>query len=153
MIYLFLAFITGITILSAIMINGNLAREEGMINGIFINNLMATLSSIVLCIIMKHYIPSYSAVSAIPLPYFFGSILSVSTTYIFNLIVPKISAFYIVILSFIGQLLASIVIDYIYLELFSWGQIIGVILFFMGLMINAKADSKYQQEDKELIKG
>jgi len=145
MIYIFLSFLTGITIVINMMLNGKLAQREGMINGVIINYLMATISSVILCAIMIKSIPSYSTISTIPLPYFLGGLIGVLTTYMFNLIVPKVPAVYVVILRFIGQMLASAVIDYIYLDIFSKGKIIGGVLFLIGLMLNARVDNKYSK--------
>lgn len=150
MIYIFLSFITGITIVINMMLNGKVAQREGMINGVIINYFMATLSSIVLCAIMLKTIPSYSVIKTVPMPYFLGGIIGVLTTYMFNLIVPKVPAVYVVILRFIGQMLTSALIDYIFLDIFSKGKIIGGILFFIGLMFNAKIDSKYACEKLKL---
>jgi len=145
MIYIFLSFLTGITIVINMMLNGKLAQREGMINGVIINYLMATISSVILCAIMIKSIPSYSTISSIPLPYFLGGLIGVLTTYMFNLIVPKVPAVYVVILRFIGQMLASAVIDYIYLDIFSKGKIIGGVFFLIGLMLNARVDNKYSK--------
>ena len=81
-----------------------------------------------------------------PLPYFLGGFIGVLTTYLFNIIVPKVPAVYVVILRFIGQMLTSAIIDYIYLDIFSKGKVIGGVLFLIGLIINAKVDYKYNQE-------
>ncbi|MDZ5034503.1 DMT family transporter, partial [Clostridium perfringens] len=96
MIYIFLSFITGITIVINMMLNGKLAQTEGKINGVIINYLMATISSILLCIIMIKSLPSYASIKSIPLFYLLGGIIGVLTTYIFNIIVPKVPAVYIV---------------------------------------------------------
>jgi len=64
---------------------------------------------------------------------------------LFNIIVPKVVTVYIVVLRFIGQMLASAVIDYIYLDIFSKGKIIGGVLFLIGLMLNARVDNKYSK--------
>ena len=68
----------------------------------------------------------------------------------FNIIVPKIPAVYIVILRFIGQMLTSAIIDYVYLDIFSKGKIIGGALFLMGLIINAKVDNNYKEKNLKL---
>ncbi|WML36993.1 DMT family transporter [Clostridium sp. OS1-26] len=150
MLYIFLSFLTGITIVINMMLNGKLAQNEGMINGVFINYLMATISSIMLCAFMMRSIPSYSSMVAVPLPYFLGGIIGVLTTYLFNIIVPKVPAVYVVILRFIGQMLTSAIIDYIYLGIFSKGKMIGGVLFLIGLIINAKVDARYSQEKLKL---
>ncbi|MEG0775250.1 DMT family transporter [Clostridium sp.] len=146
MIYIFLCFLTGITIVVNMMLNGKLAQREGMINGVFINYLMAAISSIILCGIMLKSMPSYLSISSIPLPYLLGGFIGVLTTYMFNLIVNKVPAVYVVILRFVGQMLASAVIDYIYLSIFSTGKIIGGVLFLIGLILNSKVDTKYAQK-------
>lgn len=152
MMYIFLSFLTGVSIVINMMLNGKLAQREGMINGVIINYLMATLSSIMLCAIMVNSMPSYSAIRSVPLPYFLGGLIGVLTTYMFNIIVPKVPAVYVVILRFIGQMLASAVIDYIYLDIFSKGKILGGMLFLIGLIINAKIDNKYTNEKLKLSK-
>jgi uncharacterized membrane protein YdcZ (DUF606 family) len=150
MIYIFLSFITGVTIVISMMLNGRLAQREGMINGIVINYLIATLSSIILCAIMIKSMPTYSTIGHIPLLYFSSGFIGVLTTYLFNLIVTKVSAVYVVILRFIGQMLTSAIIDYIYLDIFSKGKIIGCVLFLIGLIINAKVDNKNKQKETNL---
>lgn len=150
MIYIFLAFLTGITIVINMMLNGKLAQREGMINGVIINYLLATVSSIMLCAIMIKSMPAYSAIGSVPLPYFLGGFIGVLTTYMFNIIVPKVPAVHVVILRFIGQMLTSAIIDYIYLDIFSMGKVIGGILFLIGLILNAKVDDKYKKESLKL---
>lgn len=152
MIYIFLSFLTGVTIVINMMLNGKVVQKEGMINGVIINYLMATISSILLCAIMINSMPSYSSIKSIPIPYFLGGFIGVLTTYMFNIIVPKVPAVYVVILRFIGQMLASAVIDYIYLGIFSQGKVIGGLLFLIGLVVNARIDNKYKQKDLKLNK-
>ncbi len=142
MIYISLSFLTGITIVINMVLNGKLARREGMINGIIINYFTAVISSILLCTVMVNPIASYSQNKDIPLLYLLGGFIGVLTTYIFNIVVPKVPAVYVVILRFIGQMLASAAIDYIFLGIFSRGKVIGGFLFLIGLMINTKADNK-----------
>lgn len=141
MIYLFLSCLIGVSIVINMMLNGKLAQRIGMINGVIINFLMATITSAFLCGIMIKSMPSYSTLRAVPLPYFLGGFIGVLTTYLFNLIVPKIPAVYVVILRFIGQMLASATIDYFYLNVFPKGKVIGSLLFLLGLVLNARVDN------------
>ncbi len=150
MIYIILSFLIGITIVINLMLNGRLAEREGMINGVVIYYLTAVLSSVLLCAVMIKSVPSYSAIRAIPLPYFLGGFIGVLTTYLFNVIVPKVPAVYVVILRFIGQMLTSAVIDYIYLNIFSGGKVIGGVLFLIGLIVNAKADKRNERKSSKL---
>lgn len=145
-LYIFLAFFIGVNIVVNMMINGKLSQKEGMINGVIINYLMATLSSVILCAAMINSIPSYEIIRSVPLPYFIGGFIGVLTTYIFNVLVPKVPAVYVVILRFIGQMFASAIIDYIYLDVFSKGKVIGGVLFLIGLILNARADNKLKKQ-------
>lgn len=77
--------------------------------------------------------------------------MGVLTTWIFNLIVPRVPAVYVVILRFVGQMLASAVIDYVYLDVFSKGKVIGGLLFLLGLLLNARADGKNTEAARECM--
>ena len=148
MVYIILAFLIGITIVINMMLNSRLAERVGMICGIMLNYSMALVSSAVLCAVMLRALPAYADIRAIPLPYFIGGSLGVLTTYLFNLIVAKVPAVYVVMLRFTGQMLTSAVIDYIYMDVFSKGKVIGGVLFFLGLAINAKLDADYAKKEK-----
>lgn len=150
MVYIFLSFLTGIAIVINMMLNGKLAQREGMINGVIINYLTAAISSVLLCAIMIKSIPSYSVIRDVSLLYFSGGFIGILTTYIFNIVVPKVPAVHVVILRFIGQMLTSAIIDYIYFHIFSKGKVIGGILFLIGLILNARADNRYAQEKLKL---
>ncbi|MDW8802722.1 DMT family transporter [Clostridium sp. A1-XYC3] len=143
--YIFFSFFTGILIVVSMMLNRELSKCIGMINSIFINYLTAAISSLLLCFFMIDSIPSYSSISNIPLIYFLGGAIGVLTTYLFNVIVHKVSTVYTVILRFIGQVLTSAIIDYWYLNIFSMGKVLGCILFLIGIILNAKSNENYKQ--------
>ncbi len=149
--YILFAFLTGISIVINMMINGKVAQEEGMVNGVIINYLMGTIASVIMCFVMKNSIPSLSSIKYVPIHYFLGGFVGVSIIYLFNTIVPQIPAVYVVILPFIGQILTSSIIDYIYLDVFSKGKIIGGMLFLIGLVYNAKVDKKYEKENEPVL--
>jgi uncharacterized membrane protein YdcZ (DUF606 family) len=140
--YILLPFLAGVTIVINMMISGELTQKEGMINGVFINYLVATISSFIMCAIMIKSIPAYTALRGVPLPYFLGGFIGVLTTYLANVIVPKVPAVYVVLLRFIGQMITSAIIDYAYFHIFSAGKVIGGMLFITGLIINVKFDNK-----------
>jgi len=137
-----LAFLSGMATVLSIMVNARLAKQEGMVNGIFVSYVVALITSTILCAIMLNTIPAYKSLRTIPLPYLLGGFLGVLTTYIFNIIVHKLPAVTVLILRFISQILASVLIDYLYFHIFSVGKLMGVLLFAAGLLINSKADQK-----------
>ena len=144
--YIFFSFLTGILIVISMILNGELSKKIGIINSLVINYLTATISSLVLCFIMINSISSYSSISNISLIYFLGGAIGVLTTYIFNVIVHKIPTVYTVILRFIGQMLTSAIIDYLYFNIFSIGKVVGCVLFLIGIILNAKSDENYKQK-------
>lgn len=106
-IYIFFSFLTEILIVTSMILNGELCNRIGVINIVVINYLIDTLASTIL-----YYVKSY-------IKYFFSlfssGVMSVLTTYIFNVLVHKIPTVYTVILRFIGQMLTSVTIYYLYL--------------------------------------
>ncbi|MCB2311305.1 DMT family transporter [Clostridium tagluense] len=149
--YIFFSFLTGVLIVISMMLNGELSKKIGIVNSVVINYLTATISSLVLCFTMINPISSYSSISNIPLIYFLGGAIGVLTTYLFNVIVHKVSTVYTVILRFIGQMLTSAIIDYVYLNIFSIGTIVGCILFLIGIILNTKSDENYKQKQLKLL--
>lgn len=132
------------------MLNGELSKRIGIINGVFINYLTAAISSLAFCFVMVNSMPRYSSISNIPLIYFLGGAIGVLTTYIFNVVVHKVPTVYTVILRFIGQMFTSAVIDYFYLNIFSMGKVVGCILFLVGIIFNAKSNENYRQNQLNL---
>ncbi len=141
--YFILAFLTGVSIVVGIMLNGRLAEQEGKVNGVLINYLMGTISSLLLCVWRTDIQDAAAMAGKVPVLYLIGGGIGVLTTYLFNLVVPKVPAVYIVILRFVGQMLTGALIDYLYLKVFSPGRIIGTALFLAGLIFNAGADYRY----------
>ena len=148
MIYLLLSFMIGTLIVVNMILNAGISQRIGMLNGLLVHYLGAAATSVLLCFAMQSSVPAFSTIRNIPLIYFIGGVIGVVTTYLFNIIIPNVNAFYVVLLRFIGQLSASAMIDYFYLHLFSMGKIAGALLFLLGLFINANVDRRLEQENK-----
>jgi uncharacterized membrane protein YdcZ (DUF606 family) len=148
MMYYILTFLTGVSIVVSMMLNGRLAEQEGKINGVLINYFMAAIASLLLCAWRTDIWEAAAIAGKVPVLYLIGGGIGVLTTYLFNLVVPRVPAVYIVILRFIGQMLAGALIDYLYLKVFSTGRIIGAALFLAGLIFNAGVDRRYGTQAK-----
>lgn len=120
----------------SIILNGELSKKVGSINSIIINYSTATLVSIIFYFIWLNSISTTPTITNTSLVYFLGGIIGILTTYIFNILVHKIPTVYMVILRFIGQMLTSTIIDYLYFNLFSIGKIVGCVLFLIGIILN-----------------
>jgi transporter family-2 protein len=76
----------------------------------------------------------------VPIWAYFGGLLGVAVVAISNLVTPKISAFYMSLIIFVGQLFTGIIIDYFALGLISMGKGIGGLLVAAGLIFNLYLD-------------
>ncbi|KEI98858.1 hypothetical protein N496_04475 [Clostridium botulinum A2B3 87] len=128
------------------ILNGELSKRIGTINSVVINYLTATLASIIFYYITLNFISNTPTIANTSLVYFLGGVIGVLTTYIFNVIVHKIPTVYTVILRFIGQMLTSAIIDYLYFNIFSIEKVVGCVLFLIGIILNAKSDENYKQK-------
>jgi uncharacterized membrane protein YdcZ (DUF606 family) len=145
--YLILAIIIGVAVVFSCIINGKLAQKIGLMNGMIVNYLTGFTASVVLFLIMKKETPTLEIFASIPVYYFLGGFIGVAILFLMNIIVPKIPSVYVVILPFIGQILTSAVIDYIYFDVFSKGKIMGGVLFLVGLFYNIRVDRKYSSTE------
>lgn len=137
---------TGVLIVTSMILNGELSKRIGTINSVVINYLTATLASIIFYYITLNFISNTPTIANTSLVYFLGGVIGVLTTYIFNVIVHKIPTVYTVILRFIGQMLTSAIIDYLYFNIFSIGKVVGCVLFLIGIILNAKSDENYKRK-------
>lgn len=142
MFYIFLAIISGISIVVSRIINSNLAEEIGVLEGTFYNFLTGFILSCIFLLISNEFITlSHETFASTPFYLYLGGIIGVATISLSNFITPKTSSFYLTLLIFIGQLFMGILIDYITFSQLSTGKIIGGIFVIIGLAWNLYADN------------
>lgn len=132
-----LPFAVGFLIVFSAIVNGKLAQEVGTTKGMQMNFLIGSLTALVMSITFGMGSNGIPNLSRIPTIFLVGSLFALGVLFFMNTIVPKISAFYIVLLPFVGQMLVSGCIDYFYLNYLSKGKIIGAVLILIGIMCNA----------------
>lgn len=81
--------------------------------------------------------------------YFLGGAIGSLIMLLNSLIINRLSAVYVTILVFIGQMATGIIIDYFRWEVISKGKIIGGILLFTGLIYYMKGDKKNTRSKKK----
>jgi len=141
MVYISIAILSGISIVVARIINSNLAQKIGTFPGTFFNNLIGLLFSLIFLIFSNNTLNiSIIELRSIPLWAYLGGLLGVFVVVLSNYITPKISAFYLTLFTFIGQLFVGIIIDYFTLNKLSIGKIIGGLLVLVGLTYNLLID-------------
>lgn len=142
MIYIVLAFITGILVLLSMIVNSSLAEKAGVFQGTFINFLVGAVCAIFLVLIVEGKIESINNFTKYPAWYYLGGFIGVMVVAISNIIIPKIPTIYSTLLIFIGQLFTGIILDYFTGVEVSKGKIIGGILILLGMTYNSMVDKK-----------
>jgi len=144
-VYIFLAILSGISIVVARTINSNLALKIGTLPGTFFNNFVGLFFSFIFLFISSDALDlSTMKLGSIPFWAYLGGLLGVLVVVVSNYIIPKTSAFYLTFFTFIGQLFVGIIIDYFTLNELSIGRIIGGLLVLIGLTYNLLIDKKYE---------
>ncbi|KFN02543.1 DMT family transporter [Bacillus clarus] len=145
MLYICIAILVGVSIVVARIINANLATKIGIWEGTFYNYITGLFFSTLFLIFSTDslYISSYT-LQSIPFAVYLGGLVGVIVIALSNYITPKISAFYLTLLIFIGQLFMGTVIDFFMSNELSPGKIIGGVLVLLGLTYNLLIDRPYK---------
>ena len=143
MFYIFIAALSGVSTVISRIINANLSTKIGMYQSTFYNFLTGLLFSILTLLFSKEsFSDCLPILTAIPITAYLGGLVGVASILISNFVAPKISAFYMAILVFVGQLFVGIVIDYFTLGEFSIAKVIGGIIVVIGLCYNLLIEKK-----------
>ena len=145
MLYILLSILAGISIVLGRVINSNLASRIGIFQGTFFNYVVGLLfSAIFLIFSSEAFDISRTTLYSIPFWAYLGGLSGVLVITLSNYTAPRMSAFYLTLLVFIGQLFAGIVIDYFTLNKLSIGKVIGGLLVLMGLTYNLIVDKRQE---------
>ncbi|HHT7237289.1 MULTISPECIES: DMT family transporter [Bacillus] len=141
MLYIGIAVLVGVSIVVARIINANLAKEIGNWEGTFFNYITGLFFSMLFLVFSSDslYVSSHT-LQKIPFVVYLGGLVGVIVISLSNYITPKISAFYLTLLIFIGQLFMGTVIDFFMSNELSIGKIVGGIFVLIGLTYNLLVD-------------
>lgn len=141
-----LSFIAGIFIVLSRTCNARLAEEIGILAGSLINHLVGLPLCILLLLIFQwNPMGANFTLSSSPWIYF-GGVFGVVTVLLFNLLVPKVAAFPLTLLSFVGQLFTSMVLDLILLHTYDASTFLAGLFIASGLGINMFLEHRYKQQ-------
>ncbi|MDD3137888.1 MAG: DMT family transporter [Lachnospiraceae bacterium] len=104
-----LSLSSGITVVLSRTVNSRLATETSPLVGSFINHLVGLPICIVLALCLQH--PVWLMASGTKPWMYLGGALGVVTVLLFNITVPRESAFRLTLLSFVGQIFTGITLD------------------------------------------
>ena len=118
-------------------INARLAEETSVTESTFMNYISGTIASLLLCVIMGFGdIGNMIAQNDWNVWMFLGGTCGVVIIYIFNIVVFKVSAFSLSLLSFVGQMIVSILIDWAMTGGGSAQLVIGSVVVCVGLGVH-----------------
>ena len=150
MLYILIAILSGVTIVISRIVNANLADKMGLFQSTFYNFLTGLLfSSLILFFANENFDLQAITSTSVPFYAYIGGIIGIFSISLSNYVAPKISAFYMTLLIFIGQIGIGIFIDYLVSNEVSIGKIIGGILVAIGLSYNLSIDKKSAQTKPE----
>lgn len=137
------SFAAGVTIVISRTLNAKLADLTSVRTGTFYNYMVGLIIAIPVFLLLgrNEIIMMEFAVSSNWFIYL-GGVLGVCVVLISNITVVKISALYLTLLIFIGQVFTGIVIDVVITQEMSSRNLIGGILVALGLCINLFLDNR-----------
>ena len=149
----FLSIFAGITVVLSRTVNAKLAKYTGELQSSFINHVMGLPVTILFFFILgKNELLSLIYISNLSwdrIYIFFGGILGVITVLFCNITVPKISAFQLTLLTFIGQIFTGILIDIFFKSNYARETFYGGLLISLGIIINLLIDRTYNKNNKK----
>lgn len=139
--FILISILAGVSIVVARIINSNLALKIGIFQGTIINYVVGLFFSILFMLLSRELsCLSPTKIHDLPLWAYLGGILGVFVVVLSSYITPKISAFYLTLMIFIGQLFVGIALDYFIFKQLSIAKIVGGIFVLLGLSYNLKLD-------------
>lgn len=133
-----LALTLGILIIVTPIANGNIANRIGNFGASFYNYLFATLTAGLLFLILPGKAIALSVVHQDPLTLtngLIGGLLGCFVLLSLNYVAPRIKAFQLVILTFLGQMGTGLILDYYMLGIADYKRFIGLVLIAVGLLL------------------
>jgi len=130
------SFLAGASIVIARTCNANLAAHVGDLQSAFINHLTGIPVCVLLFALLINASPSSYDFSYQKLWIYAGGLLGVSTVLLFNILVPKIAALPLTLLSFLGQIFASMLIDILFLGTTNFTTLYASLLIALGIALN-----------------
>ncbi|ABR47590.1 protein of unknown function DUF606 [Alkaliphilus metalliredigens QYMF] len=152
-IAMLLSILAGVSLVFARMVNASLAKEVGLLTGTFYNYVVGLFVSLLFLVFSKESsTPFHLSFNIVPLWAYLGGVLGVVVVTVSSYLSPKISAFYLTLLIFIGQLFTGIIIDFFTLNELSIGKVFGGILVLVGLSYNLVLDQNREENPTSFSK-
>ena len=146
------SFFAGANIVVSRTLNARLAGYTSVRISTFYNYLIGIIFAIAVCFLFGKNEAAFSGFFISARIYvYFGGILGVCVVLLNIITVTKVSAFYLSLFSFIGQIFSGVIIDAIISQAFSPRNIIGGFFVTAGLCVNLLLDRKKYNYPEETL--
>ena len=132
-----LSYVAGITVVLSRTVNAGLSERVGALQGSFLNHLAGFPVAVAALALMGRNDVILNSFSFSPRVWIYvGGALGVVVVFLYNITVPKIPAFRLTLLAFVGQIFAGVALDLITKQGYSKSTFIGGLLVAAGVGIN-----------------
>jgi len=139
---MFMSFIAGVCIVTSRTFNAKLTEATSAGISTFFNYIVGLLVCIVVFLLIGDSERAAFSWAAFPVYMYLGGILGVSVVFMFNILVVKISAFYMTLFVFVGQVFSGIIVDAWLDGQFSSRIFVGGIFVALGMCWNLIQDRR-----------
>lgn len=142
-LYILLSLAAGVTVVLSRVINSHLAQRIGELQGSFINHLVG----VPFCLLAVMAIPEAAAQGSYRLWAWCGGALGVLVVLLCNLLVPRLPAYRLTVLTFCGQLFSGVLLDVLLRGTLNKSE------FFAGLLVAAGVAVSQISQGRRLSRG
>ena len=143
------SFIAGICVVLSRTLNAKLAEKSSVYTSTFYNYVVGLSVSVIALLILGQSelaaLPTIS-LSLNPMIYL-GGLFGAAVVLICNVTVARVSAFYLTLLMFVGQIFSAIIFDMVISQSFEPLLLAGGVLVALGLIVDLLIDRKYRPQD------
>jgi len=137
------SFIAGINIVMSRTLNAKLANLTSVRISTFYNYFIGLIVSVLVFLVLGRNEIIFAEFTLSPNWYIYlGGVLGVCVVLLGNIVVVKVSAFYLTLLIFIGQVFSGVLIDAVIMQAVPMRNLIGGVLVAAGLSVNLVLDNK-----------
>lgn len=142
-----LVLASGVTIITARTINGQLAKFHGSMRSTVMNYVTGLITTTIIMLLVGRGEPAWTDFKMSSNAFMYmGGLFGVCLIQLLNITVNKVPAFALTLLQFTGQIFAGIVLDVIIVGSFSWQSLVGGVLVAVGLYLDVSISKKRETE-------
>lgn len=138
--YLALAILAGMITMFQMGYNSNFAKKKGTFISTLVNVTSGFITIAIVSLLFFYDNTKSSFADLVTAPFYLivgGSILGIFVVVITNIVIPQIPAVYSALLLSSGQIMTSLIFDYLLYERFSFSLLIGTLIMIAGLAYGA----------------